>query len=104
VHLGAVTALLLPPPPFTSARQQEIVKRLRQIPGTLQAARENLTDLRAPFLRLDIDSLEHVGERLAQVEAALAPLFAGANRQALREVQKNAMSRRCAPSSSSIIS
>lgn len=50
---------------------------------TLQAARENLTGRRAPFVELAIDSLEHVGERLGEVEAALAPLFAVASRQAL---------------------
>ena len=89
--LGAVTALLLPPPPFASARQQEIVKRLQAIPGTLQAARENLTELRAPFAQLAIDALEHVDERLAQVEAALAPLFAVANRQALHQAMPAAV-------------
>ena len=90
--LGAVTVLLLPPPPFAIARQQEIVKRLQQIPGTLQAARENLTDLRAPFVELAIDSLEHVGERLGEMEAALAPLFAVANRQALDQALPAAVS------------
>ena len=47
--------LLLPPPPFSEARQQEIVARVKQIPATLQAAQENLTDLRQPFVQLAID-------------------------------------------------
>jgi len=83
--LGAVTALLLPPPPFNAARQQELLKRVRQIPAMLQAARENLTDLRAPFVQLAIDALGHLPERLAQVEAALKPLLTSANQRALHE-------------------
>src|ERR1700691_3159025 len=43
--LGSVYILLLPPPPFSEARQQEIVARVRQIPATLQTAQENLTDM-----------------------------------------------------------
>jgi hypothetical protein len=50
--LGSVYLLLLPPPPFSEARQEEIVARVRQIPATLQAARENLSDMRQPFVQL----------------------------------------------------
>ena len=53
--LGSVSILLLQPPPFSEARQQEIVARVKQIPATLQAAQANLTDLRQPFVQLAID-------------------------------------------------
>jgi uncharacterized protein (DUF885 family) len=84
--LGSVVILLLPPPPFSEARQQEIVARVKQIPATLQAAQENLTDLRQPFAQLAIDSLDQVADRLQGTEKALAPQLTAANNQALQQV------------------
>jgi len=81
--LGSVFVLLLPPPPFSAARQEEILRRLQAIPGTLQAARENLVDLRRPFTALAIASLDDVVQRAAQMETALAPQFALAKRAEL---------------------
>jgi uncharacterized protein (DUF885 family) len=83
--LGSVFILLLPPPPFSEARQQEIVARVKQIPATLQAAQENLTDLRQPFVQLAIDSLDQVGDRLQRTGKALAPQLTVAHNQALQE-------------------
>ena len=71
--------LLLPPPPFSEARQEEIVARVKQIPITLQAAQENLTDMRQPFVQLGIDGLDHVEERLEQMAKGLAPELNTAN-------------------------
>lgn len=82
--LGSVFILLLPPPPFSEARQQEIVARVKQIPATLQAAQENLTDLRQPFVQLAIDSMDQVGDRLQRTGKALAPQLTAANNQALQ--------------------
>jgi uncharacterized protein (DUF885 family) len=84
--LGSVVILLLPPPPFSETRQQEIVARVKQIPATLQAAQENLTDLRQPFVQLAIDSLDQVADRLQRTEKALAPQLTAANNQALQQV------------------
>jgi uncharacterized protein (DUF885 family) len=84
--VGAVFILLLPPPPFSEARQQEIVARVKQIPATLQVAQENLTDLRQPFVQLGIDALDQVGDRLQRTEKALAPQLTAANNQALQQV------------------
>jgi uncharacterized protein (DUF885 family) len=84
--LGSVFLLLLPPPPFSEARQAEIIARVKQIPATLQAAQENLTDLRQPFVQLAIDSLDRVAERLQRTEKALAPQLTAANNQALQQV------------------
>jgi uncharacterized protein (DUF885 family) len=75
----------LPPPPFSEARQEEIVARVKQIPITLQSAQENLTDLRQPFVQLAIDALDRVGERSLQMEKGLAPQFSAANNQALQQ-------------------
>jgi len=83
--LGSVYLLLLPPPPFSEARQEEIVARVKQIPITLQSAQENLTDLRQPFVQLAIDALDRVRERSLQMEKGLAPQFSAANNQALQQ-------------------
>jgi uncharacterized protein (DUF885 family) len=83
--LGSVYLLLLPPPPFTEARQAEIVARVKQIPITLQAAQENLTDLRQPFVQLAIDALDRVGERSEKMAKGLAPEFSEANNRALQQ-------------------
>ena len=83
--LGSVYLLLLPPPPFAEARQAEIVARVKQIPVTLQAARENLTDMRQPFVQLGIDGLDHVADRLDRMEKGLAPQLTAANQQALHK-------------------
>lgn len=84
--LGSVFVLLLQPPPFSEARQQEIVARMKQIPETLRAARENLTDMRQPFVQLAIDALGHIPDRIAHMESALSPQLTAANLKALQQV------------------
>jgi uncharacterized protein (DUF885 family) len=83
--LGSVYLLLLPPPPFSASRQQEVVARMKQIPATLHSAQRNLTDIRQPFAQLAIDALDHVSERLQQMETGLAPQFTATNNQALHQ-------------------
>ena len=83
--LGSVFHLLLQPPPFSESRQQEIVKRIKQIPATLQTAEQNLTDLRQPFVQLAIESLDQVSERSLRTQKALAPHFSAANNEALQQ-------------------
>jgi uncharacterized protein (DUF885 family) len=89
--LGSVFVLLLQPPPFSEARQQEIVARVQQIPITLQAAQENLSDMRQPFVQLGIDGLDHVAERLEQMEKGLAPELSTANQQGLHKALPTAV-------------
>jgi uncharacterized protein (DUF885 family) len=89
--LGSVFLLLLQPPPFSEARQQEIVARMKQIPTTLQAAQQNLTDLRQPFVQLAIDALDQVPERSQRMEKGLGPLWTAANYAALQQVTPGAV-------------
>ena len=72
--LGSVFELLLEPAPFAPERAREIRVRLAAIPGTLDAARANLADMRRPFAKLAIDELEQVRPRLATVARELEPL------------------------------
>jgi uncharacterized protein (DUF885 family) len=83
--LTSIYVLLLQPPPFSEARQQQIVARMQQIPATIQSARENLTDMRQPFAQLAIDALDHIAERTEQMETALAPQLTAANNAALKQ-------------------
>ncbi len=53
--------------------------------ATLQAAQENLTDLRQPFVQLAIDALDRVDERSEKMAKGLAPQFSEANNQALQQ-------------------
>ncbi len=83
--LGSVFHLLLQPPPFSESRQQEIIRRIGQIPTTLQNAQQNLTDLRQPFVQLAIESLDQISERSLHTQKALAPYFSAANNEALQQ-------------------
>jgi hypothetical protein len=69
--VGAYFHLLLPPPPFDAARTQLIVATLNSIPGTLDAARQNLTEPVGPFARLALDSLKDAGTGLQKSVAEL---------------------------------
>jgi len=90
--LGSVYVLLLPPPPFSDARQQEIVARMKQIPATIVEGRQNLTDIRQPFAQLAIDALDHIQERTQQMVSALGPELTEANRKALEQAMPAAVS------------
>jgi uncharacterized protein (DUF885 family) len=89
--LGSVFVLLLPPPPFSAERQQEIVARLHQIPATIDAARLNLTDMRQPFVQLAIDALDNLPERMQRTGDGLGPQFTAANFEALQKEGQTAL-------------
>jgi len=57
---------------------------MKQIPATLRAAKENLSDIRQPFAQLAIDTLDQISDKVRRVEEALEPQFSAANRKALQ--------------------
>lgn len=75
--IGVLHEDLLRPPPFDSLRTRELVRRLEQVPRTLDEARTNLTQAVAPFTRLAISALDGIRPRLMKVGAALGPHLAG---------------------------
>jgi len=81
--LGSLQLLLLPPPPFDAARKLELVKRTQSIPATIKSAEANLNDMRQPFAKLAIDSLEDLPARFAAMINALSPQLDDATRQDL---------------------
>jgi Bacterial protein of unknown function (DUF885) len=89
--LGSVFVLLLQPPPFSEARQREIAAQMKRIPATIQAAMQNLTDIRRPFALLAIDALDQVSERTQRMEAALAPQLSASSNRALKSATPAAL-------------
>jgi Bacterial protein of unknown function (DUF885) len=71
--LGALGDRLIAPPPFSAARKDDIQIAMQRIPRVLEDARANLTDMRAPFAALAIDSLDQIGPRLTAVAQGLGP-------------------------------
>ena len=72
--LGAVFELLLPQGAMTRERAEEIILRLRSIPGTLRAARENLTEPVRPFAAGSLHALSGVRKRLQAMVEGLKPV------------------------------
>ena len=66
---------LLPPPPFTAGRSDEIVLRLESVPAILEDARRNLSQPAAPFARVAIAELNDIRPRLQTVARELKPLL-----------------------------
>jgi len=64
---------------------------MTQIPATIRAAKENLTDIRQPFAELAIAALDQVADRTRRMEAALAPQLTSANNQALQDATPAAL-------------
>lgn len=83
--LGSVYVLLLQPPPFEGERQKQLLSRLRSFPSTLTAARENLTDMRRPFVQLAIASLKDVDSRMDTMLRFLRPYLTADNAAALQQ-------------------
>jgi Bacterial protein of unknown function (DUF885) len=71
---GAYLQLLLPPPPFDSARSKQIVATLASFPRTLASAKQNLTEPAAPFARIALSQLQDIRSRLLKSVAGLKPL------------------------------
>jgi hypothetical protein len=76
--MGSIFLSLLPPPPFTEERSAEIIRHFEAFPKLVAAAKQNLTDARAPFARLAIAELKPVRTRLQTMAAALKPSLASA--------------------------
>jgi hypothetical protein len=72
--VGALQEELMPAPPFTEDRSQEIVVRTENIPSLLEDGKANLKPL-APFAQLAITSLSDIDGRLSRVERGVSPLL-----------------------------
>jgi hypothetical protein len=78
--LGSVYAVILPPPPIQPDRQKQLLSRLERIPATLEGARDNLTDMRGPYVRVTLRELEGIEGRLQRFKEAMQPELAEGNK------------------------
>src|SRR3989441_9462302 len=88
--VGAYLQLLLPPPPFDSARSKQIVATLASISRTLASARQNLTEPAAPFARIALSQLQDIRSRLLKSVAGLKPLLDAESSRNLDSVSEQA--------------
>src|SRR3989442_258622 len=88
--VGAYLQLLLPPPPFDSARSKQIVATLASIPRTLASANQNLTEPAAPFARIALSQLKDIRSRLLKSVARLKPLLDAESSRDLDSVAEQA--------------
>jgi hypothetical protein len=79
--VDALQEELMPPPPFGTARSQEIVARTENIPSILQQGKVNLKAI-APFAQLTIAMLSDIDARLARVERGVSPLLSNDDQRA----------------------
>jgi uncharacterized protein (DUF885 family) len=78
--LGSVYAVILPPPPIQPDRQKQILARLERIPDTLNDARANLTDIRAPYVRVTLRTLDGIEGRMQRFKEAMHSQLAEENK------------------------
>jgi len=88
--VGTYLQLLLPPPPFDSARSKQIVATLASIPRTLASANQNLTEPAAPFARIALSQLQDIRSRLLKSVARLKPLLDAESSRDLDSVAEQA--------------
>lgn len=88
--LGSVYAVVLPPPPIEAERQGQLLSRLERIPSTLESARENLTDMRGPYLRVALRELENIENRLQEFKSAIHSQLTENNREQFEKDMKAA--------------
>ena len=74
--LGAIFDRLLQPPPFDATRSAQILRRMANIPRTIQEATANLDEPVAPFASLAIEQLRDVRSRLQTVSRELKSVLA----------------------------
>jgi uncharacterized protein (DUF885 family) len=69
--LTPLVEALTAPGPYDTARSQEILTRIENIPSILQQGGENLDKSPAPFATVAVQALENIRPRLRQMTAAL---------------------------------
>lgn len=63
--LGAVYLTLLPPAPFSTDRQHDMIARLESVPRLLDQGKANLTDMRRPYAVVAMDELTGIEQHMS---------------------------------------
>jgi uncharacterized protein (DUF885 family) len=78
--LGNLYTLILPPAPFAASRQLAVLAALESVPTLLAQGRAALTDMRAPYVRTSLASLQKIETHLDQFASTFLPQLDQANR------------------------
>jgi hypothetical protein len=78
--LGHLYTLILPPAPFPAPRQLAVLTALESVPTLLDQGRENLSDMRGPYVRTSLASLRKIETRLDLFASTFLPQLDRANR------------------------
>jgi uncharacterized protein (DUF885 family) len=89
--VGGIFEILLPPPPFNETRSRQIVARMRSMPATVEAAKQNLDEAVRPFAELAIAELKDVRSKLTTVSKEVGPLLAAGAARELPEATERAV-------------
>jgi hypothetical protein len=89
--LNPVFELLLPKPPVSHARLDDVIHPLGNVPAILAAGRANLDDMRGPFVDVALSQLAEVPESLRGMAAGLAPYADAAQNKRLHAVVEKAI-------------
>ncbi len=89
--LGSVFAALLPKPPITSAREEIILSRLEHMPAVLEAGKANLTDVRAPYVRVTLSQMNMIEARMQRFHDGLLPVLSEANKPRFEKAEAAAV-------------
>ncbi|OSZ62471.1 hypothetical protein CAP40_19920 [Sphingomonas sp. IBVSS2] len=89
--LNPVFEVLLPKPPVSHARLDEVIHLLGNAPAILAAGRANLNDMRGPFVDVALGQLADVPESLRGMATGLAPYADAAQRKRLGVVVEKAI-------------
>lgn len=81
--LTPVFEVLLPPPPVESARVEQVIRLLGNVPAVLAAGQANLDDMRAPFVDAALGQIAIVPDSLRQMASGLEPHADAAQRKRL---------------------
>ncbi|MFK8048648.1 MAG: DUF885 family protein [Halioglobus sp.] len=89
--LTPIFETLLPPPPLDEQRVSQLHALLRQIPQTLLAGRENLSDRRKPFVDVALAQLERVPSSLRGMYNGLSGYISASEYAAMKPDIENAL-------------
>lgn len=81
--LTPVFEVLLPPPPVESARVEQVIRLLSNVPAVLAAGQANLDDMRGPFVDAALGQIAIVPDSLRQMASGLEPHADAAQRKRL---------------------
>ena len=81
--LTPVFEVLLPPPPVESARVEQVIRLLGNVPAVLAAGQANLDDMRGPFVDAALGQIAIVPDSLRQMASGLEPHADAAQRKRL---------------------